>query len=293
MGPQHLCCARLNRLRERYGDGSKPRAMEDPLPSHAPTVEADTMDAVTTLPPNAPASKLQDAPTTNSAGPEVHPTPAQSVALHPQNELDFQRDSKLASNALPADPCMTHLAVPGTPGWLELSAAVALQAGELPYVDMTETEERAIAELRATLLKHRGLSSPPEGFYAQFFTRGRLMTYLRSRDGQLPKATAYACECIDYIMDYNGGYLEMARAFEQSPDHFSAWNPAGFFGHDRRGVPVRYDKGTFDVGALAREHGFDAACSYCCYLDLRLWHELWASSIRTGTYVCSHPTLIH
>ena len=168
------------------------------------------------------------------------------------------------------------------PGWLEHTGDVALRAGELPHVDMTSVEEELVRELRLALLQYRGLAAPPQGFYGQFFTRGRLLTYLRANGGSLKAATPRACECLDYIMDYGGGMLALAAAAGDGPDLFTPWTPTGFYGHDRRGVPVLYAKAAFDGGGLVAAHGYDSLYNYLRRFDLLVWHALWSASLRSG-----------
>ena len=53
--------------------------------------------------------------------------------------------------------------------------------------------------MRASLLLQLQLTTLPEGLNSHHFTRAKLLTYLRAREGDVEKAAARAAECIRFV----------------------------------------------------------------------------------------------
>ena len=112
---------------------------------------------------------------------------------------------------------------------------------DLPLEDATPAEESAVAKMLADLLSRQGLDRPPEGWRRQHYTRGRLLSYLRSRNGDRKKAIERCMECMEFL----DSTVELARGYEAADENQRELSHAamqgGMFGVDRRGASVRLD----------------------------------------------------
>ena len=112
---------------------------------------------------------------------------------------------------------------------------------DLPLEDATPAEESAVAKMLADLLGRQGLDRPPDGWRRQHYTRGRLLSYLRSRNGDRKKAVERCIECMEFM----DSTVELARGYEAAAEHQRELSHAamqgGMFGVDRRGASVRRD----------------------------------------------------
>ena len=98
-----------------------------------------------------------------------------------------------------------------------------------------------MAKMLADLLGRQGLDRPPDGWRRQHYTRGRLLSYLRSRNGDRKKAVERCIECMEFM----DSTVELARGYEAAAEHQRELSHAamqgGMFGVDRRGASVRRD----------------------------------------------------
>ena len=133
-----------------------------------------------------------------------------------------------------------------TPGLVQrMSRAFEANAAaldQLPIEGATPGELAKVDELRAALLKRRGLAAPPAGWHAQHYSRARLVHYLRAKNGRVDEACEYvtrSIDALDAILDKASTH-EAASALEH--ELADRVTPLGFYGLDRRGASVCYYK---------------------------------------------------
>ena len=70
-----------------------------------------------------------------------------------------------------------------------------------------------VSELKRAMLRHQRLRSVPNSCWrAQFYTQGRLLSWLRGRSNNVTRAATWAVECIEFL----DGALDKAQRFESA-----------------------------------------------------------------------------
>ena len=109
----------------------------------------------------------------------------------------------------------------------------------LPIEGASENELALVEELRAAILKKRGLSEAPRtGWHAQHFTRARLVHYLRAKNGKVDSALDYLSTAIDALDGIRQKALEYESSSPLARDLADRYTPLGFYGIDYRGASV-------------------------------------------------------
>jgi hypothetical protein len=157
-------------------------------------------------------------------------------------------------------------------------AAAQQRAASTPDLPLEETlsavESARLEELHSALLKALLVDSVPTDWRRSFFTRARLLTYLRADRGDVKRAAVRAERGCTFCKDM----WRRAYDWEAQPDEvkrlyeLAAWGPHGY---DKRGCSVTYYKlGMLDLGGLVRESSFElylAWDSYCCLMTYDMY----------------------
>jgi len=164
----------------------------------------------------------------------------------------------------------------------------------LPIEGASENELALVEELRAAILKKRGLSeAPTTGWHAQHFTRARLVHYLRAKNGKVDSALDYLSTAIDALDGIRQKALEYESSSPLARDLADRYTPLGFYGIDYRGASVCFYKvGKHDPAGLIRETSLDFYLSLDAYFLLWYWYTLEQESLAAGMNLAGRVCIV-
>jgi hypothetical protein len=151
----------------------------------------------------------------------------------------------------------------------------AATSPDLPLEEALSADESArLDKLHSALMRELDVDSVPTDWRRSFFTRARLLTYLRADRGDVKRAAARASTGLAFCKEM----WKRALEWEAQPDtvkriyDLAAWGPHGY---DKRGCSVTYYRlGQLDLGGLVRETSFDIFLqwdAYCCLMTYDLY----------------------
>lgn len=157
-------------------------------------------------------------------------------------------------------------------------AAAQQRAASMPDLPLEETlsmdESARLDKLHTALMQALRVESVPADWRRSFFTRARLLTYLRADHGDVKRAAARTSACVTFCTEM----WRRAYEWEAQPDavkrlyDLAAWGPHGY---DKRGCSVTYYRlGMLDLGGLVRETSWNvflAWDAYCCLMTYDLY----------------------
>ena len=161
-------------------------------------------------------------------------------------------------------------------------------------MQISAEEDAQIAELKREVLKLQGLREAPTNCWsAQYYTKGRLLCWLRGRNNNVAKAATWAVECIEYLDQQPERAARFVATRKSFHDVREEHILAGLFGIDRLGASVLYRKdGLIDVDRFAKLTSVDFFCDGEEYDAMVFYDSLYRESLRVGKYISSRVSVV-